>query len=218
MQRARVLAHKRGASYTAQMAAVVECFFDYSSPFAYLGSTQIEAVAARAGAEVRWRPFLLGALFERIGTPMIPLHSFPASKRRHQELDLARWADFWGVPFRFTSTFPLRTVLPLRVTLLADGAPALVHRLMRAAWVDDEDVARPEVVARCLAEVGLDAALVERAADARDALRAATEHAIAIGCPGAPCFVVGDQLYWGQDRLQFVEAALRGRPPAAGAR
>ncbi|MCB9592690.1 MAG: 2-hydroxychromene-2-carboxylate isomerase [Sandaracinaceae bacterium] len=193
--------------------AVVDCWFDYSSPFAYLGTTQIERVATEADATVRFRPFLLGALFSAVGTPMIPLHSFPPPKRRHQELDLERWADFWGVPFRFTSTFPLRTVTPLRVTLLADCAPALVHRVMRAAWVDDEDVASPEVLARCLADVGLPVELVDRAGDARDALRAATDEAIAIGCPGAPSFVVGDQLYWGQDRLPFVKAALEGRPP-----
>ncbi|MCA9608512.1 MAG: 2-hydroxychromene-2-carboxylate isomerase [Myxococcales bacterium] len=197
------------------MGAVVDCWFDYSSPFAYLGTTQVERVAAAAGASVRFRPFLLGALFDRIGTPMIPLHSFPEAKRRHQELDLERWAAYWDVPFRFTTTFPLRTVLPLRVTLLAENDPRLVHRIMRAAWVDDEDVARPEVVARCVEDVGLDATLVARAGEAREALRAATDEAIALGCPGAPCFVVGEHLYWGQDRLLFVEAALAGRPPGA---
>lgn len=198
--------------------AVVDCWFDYSSPFAYLGTTQIERVAAAAGASVRFRPFLLGALFDRIGTPMIPLRSFPEAKRRHQELDLERWADLWGVPFRFTSTFPLRTVLPLRVTLLAGNDPRLIHRLMRAAWVDDEDVARPDVVARCLTDAGHDVGLVERAGEAREALRVETDEAIAIGCPGAPCFVVGDQLYWGQDRLPFVERALAGRPPGVAPR
>ena len=133
-----VLAHKRPPSYARGMGAVVDCWFDYSSPFAYLGTTQVERVAAAAGASVRFRPFLLGALFDRIGTPMIPLHSFPEAKRRHQELDLERWAAYWDVPFRFTTTFPLRTVLPLRVTLLAENDPRLVHRIMRAAWVDDD--------------------------------------------------------------------------------
>ena len=200
------------------MDASVECWFDYSSPFAYLGTTQIERVARAAGGEVRFRPFLLGALFERLGTPLVPLESFPEAKRRHQRLDLHRWAHHWGVPFRFTSTFPLRTVLPLRVTLLAGSAPALVHRIMRAAWVEDQDVGRPEVVARCVTDVGLDPALVERAGEARAALFAASDEAGAIGCPGAPCFVVGDQLYWGQARLHFVEAALAGAPPAPDAR
>jgi len=195
------------------MAADVEIWFDYSSPFAYLGTTQIERVAEAAGAQVRWRPFLLGALFETVGTPLVPLHAFSEPKRAHQTRDLMRWAAWWGVPYRFTSHFPLRTVLALRVTLLAGSPPALIHRLMRAAWVDDEDVSSPEVVAACLRDAGLDSALVERAREAKQALFDATDEAVARGLPGAPTFFVGERLYWGQDRLQFVEAALRGEPP-----
>jgi len=195
------------------MPADVEIWFDYSSPFAYLGTTQIERVAAAAGAEVRWRPFLLGALFQTIGTPLVPLRSFSDPKRAHQELELTRWAAWWGVPFRFSSHFPLRTVLALRVTLLAGCPSALVHRLMRAAWVDDEDLASPEVVAACLRDADLDPTLVERAREAKQALFDATEEAVARGVPGAPTFFVREHLYWGQDRLHFVEAALRGEPP-----
>ncbi|HHH27397.1 MAG TPA: 2-hydroxychromene-2-carboxylate isomerase [Polyangiaceae bacterium] len=196
------------------MSASVDCWFDYSSPFAYLGTTQIERVAAEAGAQVRYRPFFLGALFKAIGTPIVPMQSFADAKRKSLGLDLVRWAAFWDVPFQFTSTFPLMTVMPLRVTLLADCEPRLVHRIMRAAWADNEDVSQPDVVTRCLEDVGLDPALVARSREAKPALIAATEEAVQIGCPGAPCFVVGDCLYWGQDRLDFVRAALQGNPPA----
>jgi 2-hydroxychromene-2-carboxylate isomerase len=200
---------------TWETVRTVDAYFDYSSPFAYLGATQIERVAQEAGGAVRWKPFLLGALFKAVGTPLVPLHAMPAAKRRHQELELGRWADHWGVPLRFPSHFPLRTVEPLRLTLLAPGQRRgpLIHRIMRAAWVDDEDVAQPAVLARCAADAGLDPGLVERTAEAKDALRAATEEAVAAGCPGAPCFVVEGELYWGQDRLHFVRAALEGRPP-----
>lgn len=196
----------------------VDVHFDYSSPFAYLGTTQIERVATEAGGVVRWKPFLLGALFKSLGTPLVPLHSFPESKRRHQRLELDRWADHWGVPFRFTSHFPLRTVEALRLTLLAPELErgALIHRVMRAAWVDDEDVADASVLARCAGDVGLDPALVSRTGEAKEALRRATEEAEAVGCPGAPSFVVEGEVYWGQDRLHFVSAALRGRPPGRG--
>lgn len=195
------------------MAADVEIWFDYSSPFAYLGSTQIERVAGAAGAEVLWRPFLLGALFKTIGTPLVPLRSFSEPKRANQRRELTRWAAWWGVPFRFSSHFPLHTVLALRVTLLAGSPPALIHRLMRAAWADDEDVSSPDVIAACLRDVGLDPALVDRAREAKPALIDATDEATRRGLPGAPTFIVGEHLYWGQDRLQFVEAALRGEPP-----
>jgi len=195
------------------MGTSVDCWFDYSSPFAYLGTTQIERVAKEAAAEVRFRPFLLGALFKTIGTPIVPLHAFPEPKRNHQGIDLSRWAAYWDVPFRFTTHFPLNTVAALRITLLAECEPRLVHRIMRAAWVDDEDVNTPAVLARCLEDVGLDAALVERAREAKPQLIANTEEALAVGCPGAPCFVVGEHLYWGQDRLPFVKLALEGAPP-----
>jgi 2-hydroxychromene-2-carboxylate isomerase len=90
---------------------------------------------------------------------------------------------------------------------------ALVHRLMRAAWVDGEDLADRDVLARCSRDLELDRSLLDRTGEAKDALRAATDEAIAIGCPGAPCFVVEGELYWGQDRLDFVRAALEGRAP-----
>ncbi|MGE0790301.1 MAG: 2-hydroxychromene-2-carboxylate isomerase [Sandaracinaceae bacterium] len=193
--------------------SVVECFFDFSSPFAYLGTTQIERVAAEAGGEVRFRPFLLGALFKALGTPLVPLHTFPESKRRHQELDLARWADFYGVPFRFTSHFPLRTVTALRLALVVDE-PRFVHRVMRAAWVEDRDVGQNDVLSACLSDLGLDPALVERTEEpeVKARLREATDEALARGVPGAPTFIVEDRVYWGQDRLPFVDRALRGRP------
>ncbi|HJL15980.1 MAG TPA: 2-hydroxychromene-2-carboxylate isomerase [Sandaracinaceae bacterium LLY-WYZ-13_1] len=196
----------------------VDCYFDYSSPFAYLGTTQVERVAREAGGRVRWKPFLLGALFKRVGTPIVPIQTFPTAKRRHQSLDLYRWADVWGVPFAWPSGFPLRTVDALRLTLLAPaaGRSALIHRIMRAAWVDDEDVADRAVLARCAVDADLDPALVERVGDpeTKARLRAATDEALEAGCPGAPCFVVDGHLYWGQDRLDFVRRALSGRPPA----
>lgn len=199
---------------------LVECWFDYSSPFSYLGTTQVERVARENGACVSWRPFLLGALFKAIGTPTIPLATFSEPKRRHMRIDLERWADHWGVPFRFSSRFPLRTVEALRLTLLvpdAERAP-LVHALMRAAWVEDRDLADPEVLRACACEAGLEPALVERTAEAKQALFAATDEAAARGLPGAPTFVVGEQVFWGQDRLEFVAKALRGwRVEGAGA-
>lgn len=197
---------------------IVDCYFDYSSPFAYLGTTQIERVAREVQASVRWRPFLLGALFKAVGTPLVPIATFPEPKRRHQALDLQRWADHWDVPFVWSSHFPLRTVNALRLTLLAPDArrSELVHRIMRAAWVDDEDIADDVVLRRCALAAGVDPDLVLRLAgsDVKERLRRATDEAVEVGCPGAPCFVVDGHLYWGQDRLDFVRAALEGRPPA----
>lgn len=188
----------------------VDVWFDYASPFAYLGSTQIERVARGAGGVVVFRPFLLGALFRAIGTPIVPIAAMPECKARYYRLELDRWAARWGVPFRFASRFPLRTVEALRLTLLAPAQfrAALVHEIMRAVWVDDRDPADAAVLRAACAGAGVDPSLVERTNEARAALREATDEAVALGLPGAPCFVVGEELFWGQDRLDFVAEAL----------
>jgi 2-hydroxychromene-2-carboxylate isomerase len=196
----------------------VAFFFDFSSPFAYLASTQIEAVARRAGASVRWKPFLLGALFKAIGTADVPLFTMPEPKRVLAGLDMTRWAAHYGVPFTFPSRFPMSTVKALRVILQVPDAqkPPLVHALFRAAWVDDRDLADDATLEAIASATGLDgASLVRGAADDRvkSRLRDATDEAQRLGLCGAPSFLVGDLLFWGQDRLGFVERALLGWRP-----
>ena len=195
---------------------IVEAFIDYSSPFAYLGSTQIERVARAHGGEVVFRPFLLGALFKAIGTPLMPLESFPPAKERYYRLELERWSARWGVPFTFSTRFPLRTVDALRLTLLAPEAKraALVHAIMRATWAEDRDPAERAVLEAACVEAGVDTGLLDRLADAKHLLFEATDDARQRGVPGAPPFVVhtasGPELFWGQDRLELVADALRG--------
>ncbi len=188
----------------------VLCWFDYSSPFAYLGTTQIERVAKAHGANVVFQPFLLGALFREIGTPNVPLAAMPAAKAKLVRLDLDRYAELYGVPFRFSTRFPLRTVTALRVTLLAPSAsvPRLVHEIMKRTWTADEDPSDVDVLRAACVSSAVDASLVDRADDARDALLTATNRAVAIGLCGAPTFQIGEDLYWGQDRLDLVSRAL----------
>ena len=178
-------------------------FHDFSSPFSYLASTRIEQVAAT----VEWVPILLGALFKAIGTPMVPLHSFSASKQAYLRKDMLDWAEHWGVDFTFPSVFPVRTVLALRVSLLE---PRLIAPLYRAVWVRDLDVSLPEVVRGLLRENGLDEGLVEAASDpdVKMRLRDNTEHARTLGVCGVPTSAVGDALVWGQDRLWTVRELL----------
>ncbi|MFK7991434.1 MAG: 2-hydroxychromene-2-carboxylate isomerase [Sandaracinaceae bacterium] len=199
------------------MTASVACWFDYASPYAYLGTARVEAVATRTGAEVQFEPFLLGALFKRVGTPIVPMRAYPAAKSRHLAADLYRYADVYEVPFRFTTHFPIHTVSALRLTLAAPDAlrTPLVHRLMRAAWVEDRPLADVEVLTACAEEVGLPESALEAVTTPaiKQRLREQTERAIDLGMPGAPCFVVGEHVYWGQDRLQLVARALEGRPP-----
>lgn len=202
--------------------AAIDFYYDFSSPFSYLGSTQIEAVAARAGARLRWKPFLLGALFKEIGTPDVPMLAASEPKRRYYAKDLEDWARHWQVPFRFTSRFPMRTVKALRLALLAgeERIAALSHALYRALWVEDRDIADDRVLRAVLASVDLDPGLVERTSEPaiKRRLFEATAEAVERGIFGAPtCVVVrpgaGDELFWGQDRLELVERAAATPAP-----
>ena len=195
----------------------VDFWYDFSSPFAYLGSTQIERAAADAGATVTWRPMLLGAVFREIGTPNVPLFAVSEPRRRYLGRELAYWASFWGVPFRFNRRFPQNTVTALRLAIQAGPAIApLSHALYRAMWVDDRDLQDEATLRALVAAQGLDAdALLAGAATpaVKQALFESTAAAIAAGVFGAPTTVAkvpgaADQLFWGQDRLELVTDAL----------
>ena len=194
----------------AKNRAKVSFYHDFSSPFSYLASTQIAGLAARYGVTVDWKPILLGALFRSIGTPNVPMLTMSPAKQDYVQRDLSEWAAWWGVPFRFPRTFPVRTVLPLRVSILEPKATAPLYR---ALWADDRDIGQPAVVQAVLDEAGLDPALVaatqQPAVKAR--LRANTEEAEAAGVCGVPTVAVGGELVWGQDRLPMLADVLAGR-------
>ena len=203
-------------------------YYDFSSPYAYLGATQIERVAREHGGaepsvEIEWRPILVGALFRRIGTPDVPLDSFTAPKRAYMARDIQHWAGHWNVPFRWPSRFPMRTVAPLRLALAAaeDAGDAvavkLVHATFAAYWVDDRDIGDVEVVRALGVAAGLSAATIDRALlpdpKIKQALIDSTESAVNAGVVGVPTFIVGKQQFWGQDRLDLVARVLDGWSP-----
>ncbi|MFT4625542.1 MAG: 2-hydroxychromene-2-carboxylate isomerase [Myxococcota bacterium] len=192
-------------------------FHDFASPFSYLGHVASERVAAAAGAELEVVPILLGALFHQLGGPLVPIATFSDRKQQYVHADLARLAQAAGVRLRWPTAFPLRTVVALRVAV---QEPATTGALYEAAWCDDLDVSRPEVVTGVLQRAGFEGErLVAGAADptVKAQLRRNTERALAAGACGAPTFVVDDtHLFWGQDRLAQVHATLTGwQPPTA---
>lgn len=191
----------------------LDVYFDFSSPFAYLGCSQVAAIAARTKARVTWHPIVLGGLFKNIGTPDVPLFTFSEAKQRHVTKDLNRWAAYWGVPYEFPTRFPMRTIEALRVFLAlpAERRDAYRDAVFRAYWAEDRDIASPEVLAACIGDADAARAALEAAKgdDVKAALRQETEAAAARGVFGAPTFIVGGKdLYWGQDRLRLVEEAL----------
>lgn len=192
---------------------------DVASPYSYLASTQVERVAAAAGVAVTWTPILLGALFREIGTPEVPMHAMNERRQAYARRDMIDWAEAWGVPLRFPSHFPLRSVLPQRAMVVEPGCTAAIYR---AAWQDDRRVDTPQTLATVLDAAGFDgAAIVAKAGDPaiKAALRENTAAAVDQGLCGVPTFAVGREdgstpRFWGQDTLVLVRVALDGWVPA----
>jgi len=194
------------------MAKTLEFFFDYASPYSYLASEQLEAVVKRTGAEVRWRPFLLGAVFKATGN--VPPISTP-SKGLYLAKDLDDWARSLGLPaFRMPDDFPINSLKANRLGLVAAEQGSIVpfsHAAFRAAFVHGKDLNEPAVLAELAraAELDPDKALARLDnQEIKDALRRNTDEAVSRGAFGAPTFFVGERMFFGNDRLMFVERAL----------
>lgn len=192
----------------------LEFWFDFSCPYAYVASTRVEALARRVSARLEVRPMLLGGVFKARGTPQNLSETLAPAKARHNLADMQRQARAAGVPLVVPAGHPLRTVEALRAVLAA-GEPfmPLAHRFYRAYWAEGRDIGRREVVAAVVGEAGLDVEEVLARAGSEEVkaeLRRRTDEAVARGIFGVPTMFVGEDLYWGADRLDMVEAALGG--------
>jgi 2-hydroxychromene-2-carboxylate isomerase len=198
-------------------AAPVEFFFEFASTYSYPAAMRVEDAAAAAGVSLAWRPFLLGPIFAAQGWNDSPFNLYPA-KGTYMWRDLARICAARGLPFIRPSAFPRNGLLAARVALIAQEhpwGPAYVRAVYVANFAEDRDIADPQVLAEVLLELGQDpqALLAEaQKQPVKDALRANTERAQALGIFGAPSFVVGDELFWGDDRLD--QALAWARNPA----
>ncbi len=192
----------------------IELFFDIGSAYSYLASTQMAGLATRTGLPVRWRPFLLGAVFKATGndTPA----RLPA-KAKWMVGDLMLWARHYGIPARLPSRFPLNTLRTQRALAAAERTapaqlPAFAAALFRAYWAEDQDVTTDAAITAAAREAGLDGAAIVAAIEAqetKDRLRATTDEAIKRGAFGAPAMFVGDTLFWGNDRIPLLEEYVR---------
>lgn len=195
-------------------AAPIEFWFEFSSPYAYFAALRIDALAARHGRTALWRPFLLGAVFQRTG--MGPLTG-QALRGDYARRDWDRLARLERAPFRLPDGFPLKTTAPARMTYAVQAEdPALSARfgraLFEAAYGEGADISDPDVAAAVGAGLGLERnALLRAAADDRwrAELRARTDEAIAKGVFGSPFVIVDGEGFWGADRLPMVELWLQ---------
>jgi 2-hydroxychromene-2-carboxylate isomerase len=184
----------------------MEFWFDFASNYSYLSVMRIEAAAARLGVELHWRPFLLGPIFHSLGWNNSPF-VLQRAKGEYVWQDMARECEKHRLPWTRPSTFPRDSVLPLRVALV--GAErgwigAYCRRVMSLNFVEDREIDSRDVLAEVLTQLGLPAqAILDEAVSEANKLRLRrqTETAANRGVFGAPMCFVGDEMYWGNDRL-----------------
>lgn len=194
----------------------LDFWYDFASPYAYLSAQRIDGLARENGVDVRYRPFLLGPIFRSQGWTTSPFNLYPA-KGTYMWRDVARRAAQHGIAFRRPQKFPVYSLYATRIALLAadeEWCLPFVRSVFRANFVDDQDIGDPECIESLLVELGIDGATVLRDAsadDIKDQLRAQTEQAMDMGIFGAPTFMVGDEMLWGDDRMEDALAmALTG--------
>ena len=191
----------------------VEFFFDVGSPYSYLAYHQLPKIAQAKGAEIVWRPMLLGGVFQATG------NSSPAAipaKGRYSNIDLERWATYFGVPIQQNPHFPINTLQLMRGAVgMQLRSDAEFHNylgaIFSAMFEHPRNLGDLNELATVLEAAGISPTLMMALVQddhVKQTLRKTTEEAVARGVFGAPTFFVGDDMFWGQDRLHFVEAAL----------
>lgn len=195
------------------MTKDVRFFFDVGSPASYLAWTQLPGICEKAGARLIYKPMLLGGVFQATGNASPA--TIPA-KGRHINHDYVRHARKYGVPFVINPHFPIITLFLMRVITGVqlrepDRLQDLLRTIFKAMWIDGLNLNEPELTAKTLADAGFDpAALQALAADpeVKAALKTATDEAVSLGVFGAPTTFVGEEMFFGQDRLDMIRDEL----------
>jgi len=185
----------------------IDFFYEFASSYSYIAAMRIAPVAKAAGVTVRWRPFLLGPIFKAQGWDTSPFNLYPA-KGRYMVRDCERQCAALGLTFRLPEPFPQNTLLAARVATAAldeDWGEDFSRTIYRAEFAEGRNIGDPSVVAEIVQALGQNhAAVLARAQsdEIKGQLRAETEEAQRLGIFGAPSFVAGGELFWGNDRLE----------------
>lgn len=192
----------------------MEFWFEFASTYSYLACARLAGPEAPSDIAVRWKPFLLGPAFAEQGWATSPFLIYPA-KGRYMWRDMERLCDQAGLPFRRPKIFPQHSVAAARVACLGQGQawlPAFALSVYQANFAEGEDISHPEVLRDRLGHLGLDgASLLEESVtpENKASLRRNTEQALARGLFEAPSFLVGDEMFWGADRLDHAVSWAR---------
>ena len=193
------------------MSKTVEFWYDFLSPTAYLGYWRLKDIATRTGATIDYHPMLLGGVFKATGN-QTPVNVKP--KGKWMFFDMSNYARKYGVPLKSNPYFVFSSLPLMRGAILAQERGELEpynDTIFHGVWRDARNLADPGIIVETLKEAGLDAdAYVEgiQQQDVKDKLIANTDEAVEKGAFGAPTFFVGDKMWWGQDRLEWVEQEL----------
>ncbi|WP_210397786.1 2-hydroxychromene-2-carboxylate isomerase [Motiliproteus sediminis] len=199
------------------MNTVVDCYFTPISVWAYLGAERFNRLSQRLGVEARWKPVKIAEVFAASGA--LPLGQRPPSRLANRLQEIERWSEYLQIPLhlepRFFPVDPTPACRLITAAILAgeDGG-SLARACLTACWREQRDISNRETLAHLAAEAGLDGeALLARAAAAEveAQLDAWTQEAIERGVIGSPCYLVDDQVFFGQDRLEFLERYLASR-------
>ncbi|KAI5061918.1 hypothetical protein GOP47_0022457 [Adiantum capillus-veneris] len=194
-------------------SSTIEFAFDIACPFAYLASLQVEQVAYRCSASITWTPVLLGGLYDLSNAPQgksgSATDSMPPAKQKIVAQDLQIQVNHVGAPFFKNTRHPLKTVAALRLILSTQKAdrPSITHALFRAYWVQNLDISSMEVLEKVAHQFGTPLVSIN-CEESKRQLHENTVKLASMGAFGVPCFIVNDQLYWGQDRLVLVEKIM----------
>jgi 2-hydroxychromene-2-carboxylate isomerase len=206
-----------GPSMKENALATLEFFFDCSSPWTYLGFTRVQPIVARTGAEIVWKPILVGGVFNAVNQDVYERRANPDPRKgRYSAKDLQDWARLTGLTIKMPpSIFPVRATLAMRCALAAQDEGKVVEfsrACFEAYWSEDKDIAASHVIKDICkrADLNGDHILKKAQTDAiKDRLRANTDEVIARGGFGSPTmFVNSSDMYFGNDRMELVEAAL----------
>ncbi|MEW6143468.1 MAG: 2-hydroxychromene-2-carboxylate isomerase [Thermodesulfobacteriota bacterium] len=196
------------------MGKKVEFFYDFTSPYTYIASKRIEKICEDNGAELEWKPFFMGGLFVETGVkaPVDIANKFAYVKQDTRDL-----AKHYGVDFKFPAVFPLHSVKPMRGAFAAEEKGKLTeytHEMFRLFWTEGKDLSKDDALIEAVAGIGIDpvwfiARIGEQ--ELKDRLREETSKAAERGVFGAPTIFVGEKMFWGNDRLGFVDEYLKGK-------
>lgn len=197
----------------------MEFWFEFGSTYSYPAALRIEALARSQGVPIVWKPFMLGPIFRTLGWSDSPFNLQPV-KGRYMWRDLERICAELAIPFRRPSQFPRNGLLAARIACWFEGkswVPEFVRCVYRANFAEDLDISDASLLESYLNKLGQPgAALIQQAQspESKEKLRAQTERAVALGIFGAPTFVVGPELFWGNDRLEAALSWCKAHPKA----